>query len=50
MCFPKDLAAFISFTRSIGISPNLLEAVEEINRQIVLSPKSKSGNKLTCSN
>ena len=34
MCFPKDLAAFITFAKSQGINPKLLEAVEEINRQI----------------
>jgi UDPglucose 6-dehydrogenase len=35
MCFPKDLAAFITFSKSKGINPKLLEAVAEINRQIV---------------
>ena len=34
MCFPKDLAAFISFSKSKGVNPKLLEAVEEINSQI----------------
>ena len=34
MCFPKDLAAFITFSKSKGVNPKLLEAVEEINAQI----------------
>ena len=34
MCFPKDLAAFITYVKSKGINPKLLEAVEEINREI----------------
>ncbi len=34
MCFPKDLAGFITFAKSKGINPKLLEAVEEINTQI----------------
>jgi UDPglucose 6-dehydrogenase len=34
MCFPKDLAGFITFAKSKGINPKLLEAVEEINAQI----------------
>ena len=34
MCFPKDLAAFISFSKAKGVNPKLLEAVEEINSQI----------------
>ena len=34
MCFPKDLAGFITFAKSKGVNPKLLEAVEEINSQI----------------
>jgi nucleotide sugar dehydrogenase len=34
MCFPKDLAAFITYVKSKGINPKLLEAVQEINREI----------------
>jgi UDP-glucose 6-dehydrogenase len=34
MCFPKDLAAFITYVKSKGINPTFLEAVEEINREI----------------
>jgi UDPglucose 6-dehydrogenase len=41
MCFPKDLAAFISFSKSKGINPKLLEAVAEINKQIVDYSKKK---------
>lgn len=36
MCFPKDLAGFITFAKSKGVNPKLLEAVEEINMQITL--------------
>ena len=39
MCFPKDLAGFISFAKSKGINPRLLESVEDINKQIVLTCK-----------
>ncbi len=35
MCFPKDLAGFITFAKSKGVNPKLLEAVAEINTQIV---------------
>ncbi len=41
MCFPKDLAAFITFSKSKGINPKLLEAVAEINKQIVDYSKKK---------
>lgn len=34
MCFPKDLAAFITFAKSKGMNPKLLEAVEEVNSEI----------------
>jgi UDPglucose 6-dehydrogenase len=34
MCFPKDLAAFITYVKSKGVNPKLLEAVQEINREI----------------
>jgi UDPglucose 6-dehydrogenase len=34
MCFPKDLAAFITFAKSKGVNPKLLEAVEEVNSEI----------------
>jgi UDPglucose 6-dehydrogenase len=33
-CLPKDLEAFISFSKEIGYSPNLLKAVQEINERI----------------
>ena len=36
MCFPKDLAGFITFAKSKGVNPKLLEAVEEINAQITV--------------
>jgi UDPglucose 6-dehydrogenase len=36
MCFPKDLAGFITFAKSKGVKPKLLEAVEEVNAQISL--------------
>jgi UDPglucose 6-dehydrogenase len=32
-CFPKDVKALISFARTRGIEPQLLEAVEEVNEQ-----------------
>lgn len=50
MCFPKDLAGFISFAKSKGINPRLLEAVEEINRQISLYPDNKNWDNCICSN
>ncbi|MEM2143716.1 MAG: UDP-glucose/GDP-mannose dehydrogenase family protein [Candidatus Jordarchaeaceae archaeon] len=31
-CFPKDVKAIIAYSKSLGYTPNLLEAVEEINR------------------
>jgi UDPglucose 6-dehydrogenase len=34
MCLPKDLAAFIHFTRSKGFNPTLLQAIAKINNQI----------------
>jgi UDP-glucose 6-dehydrogenase len=36
MCFPKDIAAFIAFAKSIGIKPKLLEAVREVNRDVAI--------------
>ncbi len=48
MCFPKDLAGFISFAKSKGINPRMLEAVEEVNRQISLSPENRRYS-LVCS-
>jgi UDPglucose 6-dehydrogenase len=39
MCFPKDLAAFIGFAKSKGVNPKLLEAVEEINKQMSVFDK-----------
>jgi len=32
-CFPKDVKALISFARTRGIEPQLLEATEEVNEQ-----------------
>ncbi len=32
-CFPKDVKALISFARTRGVEPQLLEAVEEVNEQ-----------------
>jgi UDPglucose 6-dehydrogenase len=32
-CFPKDVKALISFARTRGIEPQLLETVEEVNEQ-----------------
>ena len=32
-CFPKDVKALISYARTRGIEPQLLEAVEEVNEQ-----------------
>lgn len=34
MCLPKDLAAFIDFTKSKGLNPTLLKAVDEVNKEI----------------
>lgn len=34
MCLPKDLAAFIDFTKSKGLNPTLLKAVAEVNQEI----------------
>jgi UDPglucose 6-dehydrogenase len=34
MCLPKDLAAFIDFTKSKGLNPTLLKAVNEVNKEI----------------
>jgi len=35
-CFPKDVQALISFSKSIGYNPKLLEAVQESNKKQVL--------------
>lgn len=32
-CFPKDVKALISFARTRGVEPQLLDAVEEVNEQ-----------------
>jgi UDPglucose 6-dehydrogenase len=31
-CFPKDVKALIAYSKGLGYTPNLLEAVEDINR------------------
>jgi len=36
-CFPKDVQALISFSKSIGYNPDLLEAVEDSNKKQVSS-------------
>jgi len=36
MCFPKDLAAFIAFAKSKGLSYKMMDAVDEVNRIITL--------------
>jgi len=36
-CFPKDVQALISFSKSIGHNPELLEAVQSSNKKQVLS-------------
>jgi len=36
-CFPKDVQALISFSKSIGYNPDLLEAVQNSNKKQVLS-------------
>jgi UDPglucose 6-dehydrogenase len=33
-CLPKDLAAVIEYTKSLGISPHLFEAISEINEEM----------------
>lgn len=33
-CLPKDLAAFIAFSRATGHEPKLLKAVEDVNKKI----------------
>ncbi|MCL2093006.1 MAG: hypothetical protein FWH12_02320 [Treponema sp.] len=38
-CFNKDVPAFLKFTKSIGIEPKLVEAVEKVNKEM----KSKYG-------
>jgi UDPglucose 6-dehydrogenase len=35
-CFPKDLAAFIAFAKSKGLSYKMMDAVDEVNRTIAL--------------
>ena len=35
-CFPKDLCAFLSFTKSLGLNCNVLEAVKKVNEEIKL--------------
>ncbi len=35
-CFPKDLTAFLSFTKSLGLNCNLIEAVNTVNEEIKL--------------
>ena len=47
-CFPKDVKALISFARTRGIEPQLLEAVEEVNEQqaahmVAIARKEMSG-------
>ena len=36
-CFPKDVQALISFSKKIGYEPELLQAVQEINKKQVVS-------------
>ena len=36
MCLPKDLAAFLAFAKSKGLSSKMLDAVDEVNRAITL--------------
>ena len=36
-CFPKDVQALISFSKSIGYNPELLEAVQSNNKKQILS-------------
>ncbi len=36
-CFPKDVQALISFSKSMGYNPELLEAVQNSNKKQVLS-------------
>ena len=36
-CFPKDVQALISYSKSVGYNPKLLEAVQENNQKQVLS-------------
>ena len=36
-CFPKDVQALISFSKSIGYNPDLLEAVQNNNKKQILS-------------
>jgi len=36
-CFPKDVQALISFSKSIGYNPELLKAVQDSNKKQVLS-------------
>jgi UDPglucose 6-dehydrogenase len=41
-CFPKDLAAFIDFVKSKGLSYKILDAVNEVNRAIALFDTKKT--------
>ena len=36
-CFPKDVQALISFSKKVGYAPELLQAVQEINKKQVMS-------------
>ena len=39
-CFPKDLAAFITFAKSLNISPKLLQAALDVNEAMGSNPGS----------
>lgn len=36
MCLPKDLYAFIHYTKSMGLNPTLLQAIAKVNEEIGL--------------
>ncbi|MEM2506227.1 MAG: nucleotide sugar dehydrogenase [Nitrososphaeria archaeon] len=44
-CLPKDLEAFLSFVKSLGLNPDLLDAVRSINEKMRLLSSDKKNKK-----